>query len=87
MVAWLHTIWFLRIRIYSKTKENLYISWNRREKSTYLSSYVCFWYIKIGPPETECVASSWGYITFVCKNAKKHKFDNDLDWHQSTKYI
>ena len=77
MVAWLHHVWFLRIQIYSKTKENLYISWNRREKSKYLSSYVYFWYIKIGPAETECVASSWGYITFVYKNAKKHKFDND----------
>ena len=71
MVAWLHTVWFLRIQIYNKTQENLCVSWNRRDETTYLSSYAWFWYIKIGPAETECIASSWGYIRSVYKNVKK----------------
>ena len=31
MGAWLHTVWFLRIQIYTKTQENLCIFWNRVE--------------------------------------------------------
>ena len=36
MVAWLHTVLFLRIQIYTKTQEKPCIFWNRRIKLKYL---------------------------------------------------
>ena len=83
IVAWLHTVWFLQIQIYTKTQENLCIFWNRREKLTYLSSYVCFWYTKIGTAQTEKNSVSRHFVNFsFVITGKRHDMmvNNEL-WH------